>query len=155
MILWGVPSIKNNPILTFDFHPSRDLPGPRGTRGGLGVRRIKKLHKTENDQRSILAGVPFIKNVEIPKFLSAPRPAPPSSPAFRPRFLRPWAKNQNSAPNVLFASLSKFRKGVTQPPCPKTPGGDRFGGNPLFRGPGLTPRASGSGSPAQKLVARS
>ena len=150
MILWGVPSIKNNQILTFDFHPSRDLPGPRGTRGALGVRRIKKLHKTESDRRPILAGVPFIKNVEIPKFLSAP-----AGPAFRPRFLRPWAKNQNSAPNVLFASLSRFRKGVTRPPCPETPGGDRFGGNPLFWGPGLTPRAPGSGSPAQKLVARS
>ena len=44
----GGPSIQNTPILTFDFHPSRDLPGPRGTRGALGVRRIKKLHKTEN-----------------------------------------------------------------------------------------------------------
>ena len=42
-------------------------PGPRGTQWALGVRRIKKLHKRENDQRPILAGVPFIKNVEIPK----------------------------------------------------------------------------------------
>ena len=42
----GVPSIKNNPILTFDFHPSWD---PRGTRGALGVCRIKKLNKTENN----------------------------------------------------------------------------------------------------------
>ena len=82
MILWGVPSLKNNQILTFDFHPSRDPPGPRGTRGARGVRRIKNLHKTKSDRRPILAGVPFIKNVEIPKFWSASRPAPPSGPVF-------------------------------------------------------------------------
>ena len=81
----GVPSIKNNQILTFDFHPSQDPPGPRGTRGALRVRRIKKLHKRESDRRPILAGVPFIKNVAIPKFLSAPRPALPFGLVFSGR----------------------------------------------------------------------
>ena len=38
---------------------------------------------------------------------------------------------------------------------PRTPGGDRFGANPTFRGQGPTPRAPGSGSPAKKLLARS
>ena len=66
---------------------------------------------------------------------------PPGQPCLPARFLGPGAKNQNSAQKVLFDSLSQFRKGVTPPPCPKTPGGDRFGRNPLFRGPGLTPRA--------------
>ena len=80
---------------------------------------------------------------------------PQASPAFRPHFLGPWAKNQNYAPNIFFASLSRFRKGVTWPPCPKTTGGDRFGRKPLFRGPGLTPRAPGSKSRTQKLLARS
>ena len=32
----------------------------------------------------------------------------------------------------FFASLSQFQKGVTRPPCPKTPGGDIFGRNPLL-----------------------
>ena len=74
----------------------------------------------------------------------------------QPRLPAPFspAVGQNSK-DVLFASLSRFRKGVTRPPCPKTPGGDRFGRNPLFRGPGLTPRAPGSKLPAQKLLARS
>ena len=81
--------------------------------------------------------------------------APPASPAFQPCFLGPWAKNQKSAPNILFALLSRFRKDMTQPPCPKTPRVDRFGRNPLFQGPGLTPRASGSKLPVQKLLARS
>ena len=43
---WG-PFYKNTPSMTFDFHPSRV------TRGALGVRSIKKLHKTENDWRPI------------------------------------------------------------------------------------------------------
>ena len=71
----GVPSIKNTPILTFDFYPSRDL----------GVRQIKKLHKTKSDRRPILRGVPIIKNIKIPKFWSAPQPAPPSGPVFSGR----------------------------------------------------------------------
>ena len=70
----------------------------------------------------ILAAVPFIRNIEIPTFWLPPL----ASPAFQHRFLRPWAENQNSAPNIFFASLSQFQKGVTWPPCPKTPGGDRF-----------------------------
>ena len=39
----------------------------------------------------------------------------------------------------FFPHSSCFQKGMTRPPCPKTPGGDRFGRNPLFGGPGLTP----------------
>ena len=61
----------------------------------------------------------------------------------------------NSAFNIFFALLSGFQKCVTRPPCPKTPGGDRFGGILLFGGRGLTPRAAGSGSPALKLLAKS
>jgi len=82
-------------------------------------------------------GGPFYKKCWNSKILVAP----PASPTFRPRFLGLWAKNQNSAPNIFFALLSQFRKGATQPPCPKTMGGDRFGRKPTFRGPGLTPRA--------------
>ena len=77
----GGPFYKKTQFWLLIFTP----PGPRGYRGALGVRRIKKLHKRENDRRPILAGVPFIKNVEIPKFLSAPRPAPPSGPVFSGR----------------------------------------------------------------------
>ena len=39
--------------------------------------------------------------------------------AFWPHFLRPWAKNQYSAPNSLFTSLFQIRKGATLPPAPK------------------------------------
>ena len=61
--------------------------------------------------------------------------APTASPAFRPQFIRPWAKNQNSAPNILFASLSQFLKGATWPPFPKPPREDGFGRN--SGGPGV------------------
>ena len=74
---------------------------------------------------------------------------------FRPNLFRPRGKNQNSAPNILSASSSRFQKGMTRPPCIKNLGGDRFGRNPLFQGSGLTPRASGSKSPTRKLLARS
>ena len=65
---------------------------------------------------------------------------PLASPAFWPCFLRPWAENQNSAPNIFFALLSQFQKGVRQPLCPKTPGGNRLGRKVR----GLTPRAAES-----------
>ena len=81
--------------------------------------------------------------------------AGPVSPAFRPIFLRPWAKIQNSGPNIFFAWLSGIQKGMTQPPDFKTLGGDRFGRNPLFRGPGPTLWAPGSVSPTRKLLAKS
>ena len=74
---------------------------------------------------------------------------------FRPNLFRPRGKNQNSAPNILSASLSQFQKGMTQPPRIKNLGGDRSGINPLFQGLGLTPRASGSKSSTRKLLARS
>jgi len=72
------------------------------------------------------------------------------------RFLGQWGKNQNSPPNtnILFALFSHFQKGVTQLPCPKTLGGDRYGGKVPFRGLGLTQRAAGSEPPAQKLLAK-
>ena len=146
LILGGVPSIKNTPILTFDFHPLRTSGYPRA----LWVHRIKKLHKTKSDWRPIVEGVPYMENIEIPKFWS-----PLAIPAFQPHFLGPWAKNQNSTPIKLFASLSRIQIGVTRPSCSKTPGGDRFGRNPLFRSPGLTTRAPGSESPFHKLLARS
>ena len=69
-------------------------------------------------------------------------------------FFGQWGKNQNSAPNILFALFSHFQKGVTQLPCPKTLGGDRYGGKVPFRGLGLTRRAAGSEPPAQKLLAK-
>ena len=47
----------------------------------LGVRQIKKLHKTKSDQHLILEWVPFMKNFEIPKFWS-PQPVPPSGHVF-------------------------------------------------------------------------
>ena len=78
MILWGGPFYKEYLIFDFWFSP---LPGPWGTRLALGVRRIKKLHKTRSDRRPILGG-PFHKNIEITKFWSAPRPASPSGPVF-------------------------------------------------------------------------
>ena len=74
---------KNTIILTFNFHP----PGP-GTFGALGVHQIKKLHKTKSDKRLILVWVPFIKNLEIPKFWSSPQPAPPYCPVFSGRGLK-------------------------------------------------------------------
>jgi len=68
---------------------------------------------------------------------------------FWPNLLRPRGKNQNSDPNILWASFSPFKIGMTQPPCVKNLGGDRFGRNPIFQGYGLTPRASGSKSPTK------
>ena len=56
--------------------------GPWGTTGALGVCWIKKLHKTKTYQRLISEVVPFMKNVEIPKFWSSRWPAPPSGPVF-------------------------------------------------------------------------
>ena len=113
----GGPIYKNYPILTFDFHLSRDHPGPRGTRGALGVRRIKKLHKTESDRRPILAGVPFIKNVEIPKFLSAPRPAPPSGLVFSGR----GPKIKIPLPTFCLPRCPDSEKVRHDPPAPKPP----------------------------------
>ena len=43
------------------FTPPGIPQGPGGTRGALGVRRIKTLHKIKNDRSPILAGVHFIK----------------------------------------------------------------------------------------------
>ena len=74
---------------------------------------------------------------------------------FRPNFLRPTAKIQNSAPNILLASFSRFQQGITWPPCYKTLGGDRFGVNPSFGVPGLTLRTLGSNLPPRKLLAKS
>ena len=83
--------------MTFDFHPS----WTQDTRGALGLHQIKKLHKTKSNHHLILGGVPFIRNIEIPKFWSGPRPAPPSGP-------------------VLSGLLCLVvQKGVTQPTCPK------------------------------------
>ena len=81
--------------------------------------------------------------------------ARPASPALRPHYFRPGAEIQNSAPNKLFVSSSRFQKGMTQPPCIKNLGEDRFGRKPIFQGLGLTQRASGSKSPTRKLLARS
>ena len=98
----------------------------------IRLRWIKKLHKTKSDRRLILGAVPVIKNVKILKILSATRPAQPSSPVFFSR----GAQTQNSAPNIMFSLLTQFRKGATQPPCTKSPGGERFGRNLLFWGQG-------------------
>ena len=103
--------------ISFDFHPSRDPPGPQGTRGALGVRWIKKLHKTENDWRPILAGVPFIKNVEIPKFLLAPWPAPPSGPVFSGR----GPKIKIPLPTFCLPRCPDSEKVQHDPPAPKPP----------------------------------
>ena len=69
---------KKYPILTFDFLPSQ---GPGVPVGPSGWSRIKESNKTRIDPCPILAGVPFTKNVEIPKFWS-PLSAPPSGPLF-------------------------------------------------------------------------
>ena len=95
-ILFKGVSSKNYPNYDVWFSP---LPGPWGTRGALGVPQIKKWHKSKSDRQNS-------------KILVAPL----ASPAFWPRFLGPWAKNQYSSPNILFASLYWFQKGVTQPP---------------------------------------
>ena len=124
----GVPSIKNNPILTFDFHPSWDPPGPRGTRGALGVRRIKKLHKTKSDQRLILGGVLFIRNVEIPKFWSPPRQAPPSGPVFSGR----GPKIKIPLPTFFLPCCPNAEKVQHDPPAPKPWEEIDLAENPLF-----------------------
>ena len=93
----------------------------------------------------------FYEKILKSKIFCATRP----TRTFRPNLFRPRGKNQNSAPNILSASLSRFQKGMTRPPRIKNLGGDRFGRNPLFQGSGLTPRASGSKSPTRKLLARS
>ena len=107
--------------------------GPWGTCGALELRWIKKLHQTESDQCPILAGVPFIKKCQNSQILVGPQ----ASPAFWPRFLGPWAEFQNSAPNILH-----------DPPAPKPREEIDLAET------GLTPRAAGSKSPTQKLLAR-
>ena len=100
--------IWNTPILTFDFHPSR----------------ARKLHKTKSDRRLI------IKKFWNSKILVAL----PASPALRPHFLGPWAKNQNSAPNILFALSSDSKKVWHNFPAPKTREEIDLAETPLFRG---------------------
>ena len=113
-----------------------------GTPGALRERQIKKLHKTKSDQHQIILGITFMKMLKFQNFGNTPG---------QPCLL--WVENQNSAPNIFFALSSCFRKGMTQPPCPKTLGGDRFGRNGGFWGLGLTPRAPGSKLHAKKLLA--
>ena len=104
-----------------------------------------------------------MKNFEIPIFCLPPPPpwqAPPSSPVFSghgpnikiplPRFfclvvpiskrydMTPLPPNPPPPQFYLKPPLSRSR------PAPQTPGGDRFGRNPLFRGQGLTLRPGGS-----------
>ena len=95
----GVPSIQKTRIWLKIFT-------------NLRVRQIKKLHKTKSDRRPILGESLLQKMWEFQNF---------GRPPGQPRLLAPWAKTQNFAPNILFASLSRFRKGVTRPPAPKPP----------------------------------
>ena len=118
--------------------------GPPGCIQWQSGRNKKKLNFYFN------RGV-FYKTILKSKIFCATRP----TRTFRPNLFRPRGKNQNSAPNILSASSSRFQKGMTRPPRIKNLGGDRFGRNPLFQGLGLTPRASGSKSPTRKLLARS
>ena len=81
------------------------------------MRRIKKFHQTESDRRPILAGVCFIKNVEIPKFWSAPRPAPPSGPVFSGR----GPKLKNPLPTFCSSRCPDSKKVQHDPLAPKPP----------------------------------
>ena len=109
-----------------------------GTPGALRERQIKKLHKTKSDQHQIILGIML-------KFQNF------GNTSGQPCLL--WVENQNSALIIFFALSSCFRKGMTQPPCPNTLGGDRFGRNGDFWGLGLTPKAPGSKLHAKKLLA--
>ena len=94
------------------------------------VRRVHpstKLPKITKYPQPIWVGAPFIKKVQISKFLLPGWPAWP----FGPFFSGHGPEIQNSVPNI-FASLSWFQKGMTQPPDFKTLEGDRFGRNPFF-----------------------
>ena len=57
------------------------LPEPRGTRGALRVRQIKKLHKEKTTSARFFGG-PSYKKCLNSKIWSAPRPALPSGPVF-------------------------------------------------------------------------
>ena len=118
--------------------------GPQGASNDK-VAEIKKCFKFYFSRGD------FYEKMPNSKIFCATRP----TRTFRPNLFRPRGKNQNSAPNILLASSSRFQKGMTRPPRIKNLGGDRFGRNPLFQGSGLTPRASGSKSPTRKLLARS
>ena len=102
------------------------------------------LLPTSQDPGSPQGASPYktAKNHKVPTAYLGRGPfyekSPNSNSAFRLIFLRLWAKNQNSTPNIFFASSSRFQNGTTQPPHFKTLEGDRFGGNPLFQGQGLT-----------------
>ena len=65
----------------------------------------------------ILAGVPFIKNVEIPKFWSAPQPAPPSGPIFSGR----GPKIEIPLPTFCLPRCPNSEKVRHDPPAPKPP----------------------------------
>ena len=87
----GVPYIKIQQFWFLIFATA----GMVGTLGALGVHQMNKS--------CIIAkstGARFQEGLFNQKFLKFQNFGPPASPAFRPHFLRPWAENQNSAPNI-------------------------------------------------------
>ena len=80
--------------------------------------------------------------------------APKASPVFWPHFLGPWAENQNSPPYLFLSHPPDSKKVWHDPPAPKPWKVIFFGIKHTLRGQGLTPSASWSKSPGQKLLAR-
>ena len=104
-----------------------------GTTGALRLRQIKKLYETKSHWRLFLVGVPLVRKINSKILVS-----PMTSPAFQPRFLRPWVKNQSSAPNI-FLLILLFSKRYDSTPCSEILGRDRFGRKVHFWHMGMTP----------------
>ena len=68
-----------------------------------------------------------MKNVKIPKFWSPPDQPTPEQLHLPAPFSQAVGQKSKFRSQHFFASSSRLRKGMTQPPCPKTLGGDRFG----------------------------
>ena len=89
----------------------------------------EKLHKVKVVTNPISGGVLFIKNTRIPKFLSPPLVAVPSS-----LVIFGWRSKIKIALPTFFRLVHPFPKRCHMTPLDLIPGGDRFGVKPTFGG---------------------
>ena len=77
---------------------------------------------------------------------------PPSQPRLPAPFFQAVGQKSKFRSERIVSLIVPIPKSCDTTPLPQNPRGDRFGRNPLLQGPGLTPRAAGSESPARKLL---
>ena len=105
-------------------HPNFDswFSGMGGGPGAQGVGPIKKLHKTKSNRRLTFGGVPFIKNIEIPKLW-----LPPDHPRLPAPFSPARGQKSKFRSQSFVCLLVPNLKRYDRTPYPKTPWGYRFG----------------------------